>query len=52
RKWLPRAYGTHHNAASTARNDKNPTQILYRTMGCKPRADLYPSPCLSRREDP
>ena len=25
--------------------------ILYRTMGCKPRADLYPSPCLSRRED-
>ena len=26
--------------------------ILYRTMGCKPRADLYPSPCLSRREDP
>ena len=26
--------------------------ILYRTMGCKPRADLCPSPCLFRREDP
>ncbi|CAN0331005.1 unnamed protein product, partial [Ascophyllum nodosum] len=25
RKWLPRAYGTHHNTASTARDDKNPT---------------------------
>ena len=23
--------------------------ILYRTMGCKPRADLYPSPCLFAR---
>ncbi|CAN0445940.1 unnamed protein product [Ascophyllum nodosum] len=28
RKWLPRAYGTHHNTASTARSDKNPTRPL------------------------
>ena len=30
RKWLPRAYGTHHNTASTARNDKNPTREFRR----------------------
>ena len=29
RKWLPRAYGTHHTA-STARNDKNPTREFRR----------------------
>ena len=30
RKWLPRAYGTHHNTASTARDDKNPTREFRR----------------------
>ena len=30
RKWLPRAYGTHHNTASTARNGKNPTREFRR----------------------
>ena len=30
RKWLPRVYGTHHNTASTARNDKNPTREFRR----------------------
>ena len=30
RKWLPGAYGTHHNTASTARNGKNPTREFRR----------------------
>ena len=30
RKWLPRAYGIHHNTASTARNGKNPTREFRR----------------------
>ena len=30
RKWLSRAYGTHHNTAFTARNDKNPTREFQR----------------------
>ena len=29
-KWLYRVYGTHHNTASTARNDKNPTREFRR----------------------